>query len=248
MSGGSGSDNGSCFSWLSFLLGLAIGLWISVVALFLMDWGKDCDCGPAGTTIVTHPVADNAWIPAGDGAYFCTNDDQGGAIVVDQGTAIVVDQGTAIVVDQGGAIVVDQGTAIVVDKGGHVPAPDDSSKQLGRDRDFEEFACETNDQGGAIVVDRTGRIAVVSMPESYASDRCGRLNGRATVIDDTGKRVEVDQGGAIVVDASGSVSFDKSANAGEDQKLPDDSPVSETELAYCVVATESSDPVVIRAD
>ncbi|MGI9237834.1 MAG: hypothetical protein ACR2QZ_10585 [Woeseiaceae bacterium] len=241
-------ENGNCFSWLSFLLGLAIGLWISVVALFLMDLGNDCDCGTPGTTIITHPVADEAWIPAGDGAYFCTNDDQGRAIVVDQGRAVVVDQGRSIVVDQGGAIVVDQGGAIVIDAGGHVPAPDSSSEQLGRDRDFEEYACETNDQGGAIVVDRAGRIVVVSMPESFDSDRCGRLNGSATVINDEDKRIEVDQGGAIVVDASGTIDLDESADAGNDQELPDDSPLSTTELAYCIVATEASEPVVVRAD
>ena len=242
------NGNGNCFSWLSFLLGLAIGLWISVVALFLMDLDNDCDCGPSGTTIITHPVADEAWIPAGDGAYFCTNDDQGSAIVVDQGSAIVVDQGSAIVVDQGGAIVVDQGSAIVVDAGGHVPAPDSSLAQLGADRDFEEFACETNDQGGAIVVDRAGRIVIVSMPDSFDSEQCGRVNGNATVINLEDRRIEVDQGGAIVVDmVGGTIDLDETAST-PDQDLPDDSPISNTDLAYCVVATETSVPVVVRAD
>ena len=53
---------------------------------------------------------------------------------------------------------------------------------------------------------------------------------------------------AIVVDASGTIDFDETADAGDDQELPDESPISSTELAYCVVATESSDPVVVRAD
>ena len=241
-------ENENCFSWLSFLLGLAIGLWIAVVALFLMDSDDNCDCGPSGTTIVTHPVSDEAWVPGGDGAYFCTNDDQGGAIVVDQGSAIVMDQGSSIIVDQGGAIVMDQGGAIVLDAGGHIPAPDSSDKQLNRDRDFEEFACQTNDQGGAIIVDRAGRIVVVSMPDGLDSDRCGRLNGNATVISNDSFRIEVDQGGAIVVDSFGTINMDKSAATGEDQELPDDSPTSSTDLDYCIVATETSDPVVVRAD
>lgn len=142
--------------------------------------------------------------------------------------------------DEGGAIVVDQGSAIVVDAGGHVPAPGS--------RGFEEFACETNDQGGAIVVDRAGRIAVVSMPDDYDSDRCGRLNGNATVINDEDKRILVDQGGSVVVDASGTIEFDETADPGDDEELPDDSPLSTKDLAYCVVATETSDPIVVRAD
>ena len=233
----SNGDDSSCFSWLSFLLGLAIGLWISVVALFLIDWDDDCDCGPPGTTIIAQPVGQDAWIPAGDGNYWCTNNDQGGAIVMDQGGAIVMDQGGAIVIDQGGAIVVDQGSAIVIDAGGHVPAPDD--------RDFEEFACETNDQGGAIVMDREGRIVVVSMPDSYASEQCGSVNGNATVINGSDERIQIDQGGAIVVDASGTVTLDKSADDADDKTLPG-GPTSTSDLAYCVVDPEDADPIVIR--
>ena len=68
------------------------------------------------------------------------------------------------------------------------------------------------------------------------------------MIDSSSFRIQVDQGGAIVVDSIGTIDLDESADAGEDQDLPDDSPTSGTELAYCVVATETSDPVVVRAD
>lgn len=237
-------SNGNTFSWLSFLLGLAIGLWIAFVALFLIDHGSDCDCGPGGTTVITYTGEDEAWIPGGDGAYFCTNNDEGGAIVIDEGGAVVVDEGAAIVVDEGGAIVIDEGSAIVVDSGGFAPAPD--STQMGRERDFEEFRCATNDEGGAIVVDRAGRVAVVSMPNDFESEQCGRINGNASVLDEGNPVLIDDEGTAIVVDEGGAIVVDEAADAGDDVELPDDSQQSDTELAYCMVAEEDSDPIVIR--
>ena len=239
--------NGNSFNWLSFLLGLAIGLWISVVILFLIDDDShDQCCGAGGTTIITIPTENDAWVPGGDGDYYCTNDDQGGAIVIDQGGAIVQDQGGAIVIDQGGAIVQDQGGAIVQDNGGFAPAPGPDGDQLSRDRDYEEFRCKINDQGGAIVQDRAGRDAVVSMPNSFASEQCVRVNGNAVVVNETGERVEIDEGGAIVVDQGGAIVSDESADAGDDQALGASAPHSDTDLAYCMVAEANSTPIVIR--
>ena len=121
-------SNGNSFSWLAFLLGLAIGLWISVVVLFLVGTDNDQCChGSGGTTIITYPAPDTAWVPSGDGDYYCTNDDEGRAIVVDEGKAIVADEGRAIVIDEGGAIIIDEGGAIVADDGGVVPAPGDDT-------------------------------------------------------------------------------------------------------------------------
>ena len=196
-------SNEYSFDLLSFLLGLAIGLWIAFVVFFVFDHGDDCDCGPGGSMIVANPQTD-AYVPAGDGDYYCTNNDQGGALVIDQGSAVVADQGSAIVIDQGSAVVADQGSAIVVDQGsaivaddgGFVPAPGDDQKQLGRDRLFEEFKCETNDQGGAIVADGAGRIVVVAMPNSYLSDQCKSVNGNAVVVHDvngTDERTWIDK-------------------------------------------------------
>lgn len=238
-------SNGNSFSWLSFLLGLAIGLWIAIVALFLLG-RHECDCGPGGTTIVTYPNSSFAWVPGGDEAYFCANNDEGGAIVVDEGGAVVVDEGGAVVVDEGGAVVVDEGSAVVVDSGPFAPVP--GNTQLGRDREFEEFRCSTNDEGGAIVVDRLGRVVVATMPNSDAfdSDRCVRSNGDAAIRNDLGEPVEVDEGGAVVVDEGGAVVVDAEAEAGEDVELPDGIPTSTTNLAYCTVAEDSSNPIVSR--
>jgi hypothetical protein len=237
------------FNWLAFLLGLAIGLWIAVVALFLSPFDDD-DCntcgGPGGTTIITYPQGDGAWVPGGDGSYFCTNNDEGGAIVIDEGGAVVADEGGAIVIDEGGAIVIDEGGAVVIDAGGFVPAPGPSMTQLNRDRDFEEFACDTNDEGGAVVADRSGRIAARSMPNSYPSERCARVNGNAVVIDGTGQAIDIDEGGAVVVDEGGPVVADETADSEDDEELMPGAPTSDTELAYCMVATPTSAPIVIR--
>ena len=110
-------SNGNTFSWLSFLLGLAIGLWISLVVLFLSGRPTECDCVGGSSTIITAPGGDAAWIPGGDAAYYCTNNDEGRAVVVDEGRAVVVDEGRAVVVDGSGNVTVDEGRAVVVDKG-----------------------------------------------------------------------------------------------------------------------------------
>lgn len=223
--------NGNSFSWLSFLLGLAIGLWIAIVVLFLTDQDDHQHCCDVQTPPY-YPYPDDAaaWVPGGDSEYYCTNDDEGGAIVV----------------DEGGAIVVDEGGAIVVDAGGHAPAPDSDSDQLGRGRLFEEFRCSSNDEGGAIVVDRTGRRVAVSMPNAYPSERCGRRNGHAVVVDGTGASIQIDEGGAIVVDEGGAIVVDESADSGDDQQIPTGAPQSDSGFAYCMVATPTSTPIVIR--
>lgn len=238
--------NGSSFSVAAFLLGLAIGLWLAIVVLFLIDFDDDdCyTCGGGGSTIITYPLSDEVWIPGGDGGYYCTNDDEGSAIVIDEGSAVVADEGGAIVIDEGGAIIIDEGSAVVADNGGFVPAP--GSDQLGRDRDFEEFHCDTNDEGGAVVADRSGRIVVVGMPNEYPSERCIRVNGNAVAIDEDDVPVHVDEGGAVIADEGGAVVADASADPGDDEELGDDAPESDTDLAYCMVATATSDPIVIR--
>lgn len=233
-------SNGESFSWLSFLLGLAIGLWISVVVLFLTDWGADdhdhC-CVPGGPSDGPGQSDDgNAYVPGGSDEYYCTNDDEGGAIVVDEGGAIVVDEGGAIVVDEGGAI--------VVDARGRVPAPGSGSSQLNRDRMFEEFRCDTNDEGGAIVVDRGGRRVVVAMPNTFATAQCGSLNGNAVVVGGDGTSILIDGRGAEV---DTRIAIEPPVKAEEpDGELPEGAPESEPKLSYCMVATPDSDPIVIR--
>jgi len=239
-------SNGNSFSWLSFLLGLAIGLWIAFVVFFVFDHGDDgCGCGAGGVTIIG-TTDGNAYVPAGDSNYYCANNDEGGAIVADEGGAVVADEGGAIVMDEGGAIVADEGGAVVADEGGLVPAPGSGAGQLGRNRSFEEFLCDTNDEGGAVVADRSGRIVAVAMPNSYSSDRCLRVNGNAVVINAASQPIQVDEGGAVVADEGGAVVADASASPDADQRLGDGAPVSETDLAYCMVAEPDSAPIVIR--
>ena len=240
--------NGNSFSWLAFLLGLAIGLWISFVVFFLTDHDDDESCcGSGGTNILTYPGPDEAWAPGGDGDYFCTNDDQGRAIVIDQGRAVVADQGRAIVIDNG-QLDIDQGSAVVADAGGFVPVPGSDPDQLGRPREFEEFKCDSNDQGGAIVADRSGRIVVVAMPASltYPSNQCARVDGNAVVVNAAGEIIRIDQGGAVVADQGSAIVADGLADPAKDQTLGASAPKSDSTLAYCMVATATSDPIVIR--
>jgi len=257
MTNGNSSSNGNSFNLLSFLLGLAIGLWISFVVFFVMDRGDDCNCGPGGTTIITYPQADGAYVPGGDGDYFCTNNDEGRAIVIDEGRAVVADEGRAIVIDEGRSIVADEGRAIVIDEGravvadagGFVPAPGSDSEQLDRDRQFEEFLCDTNDEGGAIVADRADRAVVVAMPLEYDSEQCKRVNGNAVVVvvvNGANRRIQIDEGGAIVPDEGSVIVADGQADSSNDQTLGTDVPISGTALAYCMVVTAESVPVVIR--
>jgi hypothetical protein len=137
-----------------------------------------------------------------------------------------------------------------VDEGGFLPAPGSDPDQLGRDRLHEEFACDTNDEGGAIVVDTSERVAVTSMPNSFPSERCIRVNGNAVVVDDMGVPVNADEGGAVVADEGGAVVADEGgavvADAGNDVSLGAGAPTSDTELAYCMVAMPTSSPIVIR--
>lgn len=243
-------SNGTSFSWLAFLLGLAIGLWISFVVFFLIGDDDKC-CTSGATQIITQPTPGDPYAPGGDGDYFCTNDDQGRAIVIDQGRAVVADQGRAIVIDQGRAVVADQGRAVVADSGGFVPVP--KSAQLGEPREFEEFKCDSNDQGGAIVADRSDRIVVVAMPNTYSSEQCHVVDGDAVVVDSlnaTAKIVHIKSDGQIHIVPNSSIDSDGNAVSSGDQPLPAE-PRSETDLAYCMVpkpgtALNPAVPIVIR--
>jgi hypothetical protein len=198
--------------WTSFILGLAIGLWIAVVALFL-KWANP---QPVEVTVSGLPTqagsgvssrATGLWLPSGDGEYFCTNNDHGGAIVEDHGGGIVDDHGAPIVDDRGAPIVDDHGAPIVEDNGGgeiganaaHVAVPGPDATELGESRGFREFRCALNDHNGPVVLHTSGRVVAVAMPDDSAYE-CNAVNGDATVTKN-GIPVEVDHGGAIVDDA-----------------------------------------------
>ncbi len=237
-------SNGGSFNWLAFLLGLAIGLWLSVVVLFLVDFDDDdCDCGPGGGTIIAYPEGDGAWVPGGNGEYFCTNNDEGRAIVIDHGRAIVADEGRAIVIDESGRVQVDEGRAVVADAGGFVPAPGPGSNQLNRDRTFEEFECDKNADGGATVASREGSITVVSMPDNSLVEHCGRLNGNAIVVNGAGNLVNIDSNGDAIDTGVLAGPF---LAAVTEENLSGTAPTSTSNLDYCMVATPTSLPVLIR--
>lgn len=237
--------NGNSFSWLAFLLGLAIGLWISFVVFFLVDRDDDESCcGSGGTNILAFPGPDDTYAPGGDSNYLCTNDDQGRAIVIDQGRAVVADQGRAIVIDND-QLEVDQGRAVVADSGSFAPVPRQFTNQLNESREFEEFRCGSNDQGGAIVADRSGRITVVAMPTSFASTQCHKVDGNAVVVNAAGEIIHITSSGTVYTDNGSAIVSDGNAVVGNDQTLPG-GPASVTDLSYCMVAMAGNDPIVLR--
>lgn len=238
-------SNGSSFSWLAFLLGLAIGLWISFVVFFLIDHDDDDSCcGAGGTNILAFPGPDEAWAPGGDNLYICTNDDRGRAIVIDRGRAVVVDQGRAIVIGNG-KLEVDRGRAVVVDAGSFAPVPQQGDNELDTTRDFEDFQCDSNDQGGAVVADRAGRIAVVAMPSSFASDQCHSVNGDAVVVNSDGEITHITSSGTVYTEEGSAIVSDGNADSANDKTLPAE-PRSTTQLSYCMVAMPDSEPIVYR--
>jgi len=238
-------SNGTSFSWLAFLLGLAIGLWISFVVFFVIDRDDDDSCcGASGTNILAFPGPDEAWAPGGDNDYLCTNDDRGRAIVVDRGRAVVADQGRAIVIDNN-QLEIDQGRAVVADAGSFAPVPKQGADELDTVRDFEDFQCDTNDQGAAIVADRSGRRAVVPMPQSFPSTQCHSVDGNAVVVNASGEIIHVTGNGTVYTDEGSAIDPTETADPANDKTLPAD-PRSTTNLAYCMVPMSDSEPIVYR--
>jgi hypothetical protein len=72
------------------------------------------------------------------------------------------------------------------------------------------------------------------------------VNGNAVVIDGTAHAIEIDEGGAVVADTGSPVMLDVPANPMNDQTWAMGAPASTTDLAYCMVATPTSAPIVIR--
>jgi hypothetical protein len=235
------------FNWTSFLLGLAIGLWIALVVLLL----KPAEQKPIEVTVTSAQAGAGTqvylrqgrpWIPGGSEVYRCTNNDHGAPIVEDHGGAIVDDPGAPIVDDPGAPIVDDPGAPIVDDPGApivddyasanvpenaaHVPAP--TSDLLGGDRGFREFYCATNRYGGAVVKSKTGRVVAVAIPGDEYD--CTSVDGNATVTDRDGFVIQLDHGGAIVDDT------------GDVMGMADD--IS----SFCMVARKDSDAVVVNGD
>lgn len=238
--------------WTTFLAGLAIGLWIAVVVLFL--WPREqtppyvVQYGAPGAPAVH---AKTLWIPSGDGVYRCTNNDHGGGVVEDHGRGVVEDHGRGTVEDHGGGVVEDHGGGVVEDGAAHVPAPTGN-------RGYQEYWCDLNPAGGPLVRDRSGRIVVVAMP-TEPGYQCRRdANGHASVwtaVEINGetrlRKVDVDHGGGVVEDhgrgtvedSGGGVEAPPVTLAGLTPDVP-----AGADRHYCMVANADSAPVIVDAD
>lgn len=221
------------FSWLSFLLGFAIGLWLALVLLFILPDNDapaatcpSCCCQGPGWPLPQPPPDWPLHIPSGNEPYTCANNDNGGGVVQ----------------DNGGGVVQDNGGGTVQDGIPKIPAPTDDTLE-GDDRDIEEFDCDTNDNGGGVVQDSdTLRLVVVPMRKDDQL-HCANILGYAWVLKEDGSDfilISYDSNGDPVelgspVDASDRVQY-PSVETGDG-------------WAFCTVAPEDdSDPQIVDED
>lgn len=164
------------FNWLTFLLGFAIALWLALVVLFILPDDDQaaacpsCCCQGSGWPHPTYPPDWPLYIPSGNEAYTCANNDNGGGVVQ----------------DNGGGIVQDNGGGIVQDGIPQIPAPTEDTLGTDNERDPEEFQCDTNDNGGGVVQDaQTLRLVVVPMQKDDTLF-CANSLGYASVLKEDG--------------------------------------------------------------
>jgi hypothetical protein len=234
--------------WTTFLAGLAIGLWIAVVVLFLIPRKDEPSYivvpGASGSTIAS---SNTLWMPSGDGVYRCTNNDHGGGIVEDHGRGVVEDHGGGKVEDHGGGNVEDHGGGNVEDGSAHVPAPVTG-------RGYQQYWCDLNKLGGPVVKDRDGRVVAVAMPWEGVFTCWHDPSGNAVVLNSLGELVTIDHGGGKVEDSGGMrvedsnegvstpASFSASSSAASTETLPG------AERLYCMVLTRESAPMIVNVD
>lgn len=219
------------FSWLSFLLGFAIALWIALVLLFNIGDDDEPQAGACSSCCCQSPgwpqprPVGPLYVPSGNEPYTCANNDNGGGVVQ----------------DNGGGVVQDNGGGIVQDGVPKTPAPTDDT--LGSIRGEKDFECGTNDNGGGIVQDSgSGRLVVLPMQKDD-SLYCANILGYASVLQDDGgtfKLISYDSDGnpyevGSPVDTANKVQF----------------PTAETgaDWAFCTVAPDQlSDPQIVDED
>ena len=242
-------------------VGLAIGLWIAVVILFLLPERKQ----NIHVTVSADGMQSSLrtlWIPSGDDVYRCSNNDHGGGLVEDHGRGSVDDHGRGSVDDHGRGSVDDHGGGVVEDGAAHVPAP--TKDLLGDSRSYQEFWCDLNDSGGPVVRHRDGRVVAVAMPAKTDDKeyKCGKdLNGDAVIMyegdDGTMYVAEVDHGGVMNDHGRGSVDDSgvrKTPAAGvngctQSENCNDVSPyLTGADFVYCMVAFPDTDPVIVNID
>jgi hypothetical protein len=218
------------FSWLSFLLGFAIALWLALVLLFILPDNDappattcpSCCCQGPGWPWPT-PIPDwPLYIPSGNEPYTCANNDNGGGVVQ----------------DNGGGVVQDNGGGTVQDGVPMIPSP--TFDTLGGHREIGQFQCETNDNGGGVVQDSgNARFVVVPMRKDDQL-HCANILGLASVLKEDGSNFRL-------------ISYDSSGDPIELGSPVDPSnrvqyPSSETGdgWAFCTVApSDLSDPEIV---
>ncbi len=243
-------------------VGLAIGLWVAVVVLFLLPEREH----NIHVTVSAEGVQSSLrtlWIPSGDDVYRCSNNDHGGGLVEDHGRGSVDDHGRGSVDDHGRGSVDDHGGGVVEDGAAHVPAP--TKDLLGETRGYQEFWCDLNDYGGPVVRHRDGRVVAVAMPAETDDGKyqCAKdLNGDAVILykgdDDNMYMAQVDHGGGIV-DDHGRGSVDDSGV--RTTPAPDVNGCTESEncegarpeligagFVYCMVVFPDTEPVIVNID
>ena len=252
-------------NWTSFFIGLAIGLWIAVVA-FLLRPVEDQQpyIVVSGATGGAQSASNSLWIPSNDGVYRCTNNDHGGGVVEDHGRGVVEDHGGGTVEDHGGGTVEDHGGGTVEDHGGgnvehgaaHVPAPV-------AERGYQQYWCDLNQYGGPIVRHRDGRIVVVAMPVADALPGTGPFtcerdpSGNAVVVNSSNEHVDVDHGGGTVEDHGGGTVEDSGSGKTTPTSFAADSlldgqeeasQLTGTQRVYCMVLERDSAPQIVDVD
>jgi hypothetical protein len=231
------------FNWTTFLAGLAIGLWIAVVALFLIPQQLDREY------VVVSGSPDTAygggvktlWVPSGGGLYRCTNNDHGGGVVEDHGRGNVDDHGGGNVEDHGGGNVEDHGGGNVEDGAAHVPAPKEN-------RGYQEFWCDLNRYGGPIVRARDGRIVSVAMPVQGEFICAKDVSGNAVVTDSDNKLYAIDHGGGNVEDHGGGNVEDHGPNTGGYNWSDRSDQPGGSDRVYCQVLHRDSPPKIVDVD
>lgn len=221
------------FNWTTFLLGFAIALWIALLVLFLLPDNDEPAPAPACPIAGCYgccgfpPIGGprTLWFPPGDDRYYCTNNDNGGGYVE----------------DNGGGYVDDNGGGYVEDSSPRSPAPT-STELGGSERGIEEFQCRANDNGGGYVEDASRRSVTLPMPNTidYACWVDGAKNATVLRIEGTGgattyTRIRLDRRRNIVLlnEVAGVVN-------------PVVAGVDTEEYLYCMVATATSQPIIIN--
>jgi hypothetical protein len=247
--------------WLIyFFVGLAIGLWIAVVVLFLLP-EREQNIQVTVSADGSKSSMRTLWVPGGDDVYRCSNNDHGGGLVEDHGRGTVDDHGRGTVDDHGRGTVDDHGGGVVEDGAAHVPAP--TGGLLSDSRGYQDFWCDLNDYGGPVVKHRDGRVVAVAMPVGPEYKCIKDLNGDAVVVTEGDDNelipVEIDHGGGVVDDHGRGTVEDSgvqtSPAAGEDgcTGITDSCSTGSdvltgTNFVYCMVVFPDSDPIIVNID